>query len=145
MTYYYSPFTGEHIATSTPADWMSRTDLVPPTFDAATQGLLFTNGAWVVTTTPVDLQALQDQITQATQAWLDDWARSRNYDGILSACTYAASAVPQFATEGRAAVRVRDQTWGALYTLMQQVQTGQAPMPMSFADVLPLLPVPNWS
>ena len=45
--------------------------------------------------------ALQQSIVQATQARLDDFARTRSYDGILSACTYATSTVPKFQAEGQ--------------------------------------------
>ena len=48
--YYYSPHTGEHIETATPADWMGRTDLAPPPYDKATQSAVFRGGAWVVET-----------------------------------------------------------------------------------------------
>lgn len=45
-------------------------------------------------------EGLQAQVVQSTQQRLDDFARTRNYDGILSACTYATSTVPKFAAEG---------------------------------------------
>lgn len=88
-----------------------------------------------------DIAAL---IVAATQARLDAFAQARNYDGILSAATYAASAVPKFAAEGQYAITVRDQTWAALYTLMGAVQAGTHPMPSGFADVEPLLPALAW-
>lgn len=56
MTHYYSPHTGEHIATDTPADWMSATDIAPPAYNA-TQSAVFVNGAWtVVSTQPPEVQ-----------------------------------------------------------------------------------------
>ena len=91
-----------------------------------------------------DPEATQATIVQATQQHLDDFARTRNYDGILSACTYAASAVPRFAAEGRYAVQARDATWAALYALLEDVQTGAHPIPASFDDVAPLLPTLEW-
>ena len=48
--FYYSPHTGEHINTSTPADWMGKTSVVPPAFNSANQGAFFREGAWVVET-----------------------------------------------------------------------------------------------
>lgn len=88
--------------------------------------------------------ALQDQIVAQTQERLDDFARTRNYDGILSACTYATSAVPKFAAEGQYAVQARDATWAALYKFMADVQAGTRPVPSGFEDVEPLLPVMAW-
>lgn len=89
-------------------------------------------------------QALQQSIVDATQQRLDDFARTRNYDGILSACTYATSAVPRFAAEGQYAVQARDATWAALYQFMADVQAGTRPVPTGFEDVEPLLPPLAW-
>ena len=89
-------------------------------------------------------QALQDSIVKATQARLDAFAHTRNYDGILSACTYVTSSVPKFAAEGQAAVDGRDATWATLYTLLAEVLAETRPMPDSFADVEPLLPALEW-
>lgn len=91
-----------------------------------------------------DPPSLQEQVVAATQQRLDDFARTRNYDGILSACTYATSTVPKFAAEGQHAVQARDATWAALYALLEEVQTGQRPAPESFDDVAPLLPALEW-
>ena len=85
------------------------------------------------------------EVTAATQKRLDDFARTRNYDGILSACTYATSSVTKFAAEGQYAVTARDATWAALYAFMDSVIAGTQPMPSSFADVEPFLPSLNWS
>ena len=90
------------------------------------------------------VQALQQSIVDATQRRLDDFARTRNYDGILSACTYATSAAPKFAAEGQYAVQARDATWAALYQFMADVQAGTKPVPSGFEDVEPLLPALEW-
>ncbi len=89
-------------------------------------------------------QALQQSIVDATQRRLDDFARTRNYDGILSACTYATSAAPKFAAEGQYAVQARDATWAALHQFMADVQAGTKPVPSGFEDVEPLLPALEW-
>ncbi len=90
------------------------------------------------------LQDLHNTIASQTQQRLDDFARTRNYDGILSACTYATSAVPKFAAEGQYAVQARDATWAALYQFMADVQAGTQPVPTGFEDVEPLLPPLAW-
>lgn len=90
------------------------------------------------------LVALQSSIVAATQQRLDDFAKTRGYDGILSACTYATSTVPKFAADGQAAVNARDTTWATLYTVLAEVQAGTRPMPTGFADIEPLLPVLVW-
>lgn len=87
---------------------------------------------------------LQESVVRDTQARLDYFARTRSYDGILSACTYATSGVERFATEGRYAVQVRDETWATLYAILAQVQAGERPAPTGFADIEAELPKLQW-
>lgn len=87
---------------------------------------------------------LQTSIVEQTQARLDDFARTRSYDGILSACTYATSSVPKFQAEGQYCVVARDETWATLYTILAEVEAGVYPMPTSFADIEPELPALVW-
>ena len=89
-------------------------------------------------------QQLIQSVTQQTQQRLDDFAKTRNYDGVLSACTYATSPTAKFATEGQYCVEARDATWATLYTIMAEVEAGTRPMPSSFADIEPDLPVLEW-
>lgn len=111
------------------------------------------NGQWVQRwtvepLTPQEQQAvalrIKQEILDATQARLDNFARTRNYDNILSACTYATSTVPKFAAEGQYCVNARDSTWATLYTILAEVQAGTRPMPSGYADIEPLLPVLGW-
>ena len=87
---------------------------------------------------------IKAEIVEATQKRLDDFARTRLYDGILSACTYATSSVPKFQTEGQYCVDARDSTWATLYTVLAEVEAGTRPMPGGYADVEPLLPNLVW-
>lgn len=93
---------------------------------------------------PPTLEQMEAQFTTAIQQRLDDFARARGYDGILSACTYATSAVPKFKTEGQRAVELRDSTWAAAYDLMAQVKAGTRPMPANLADIEDDLPALEW-
>ena len=96
---------------------------------------------------PVDPPAppeIQSEIVAATQARLDDFARTRNYDGILSACTYATSTVPKFQSEGQYCVDARDSTWAKLYEMLAEVEAGTRPVPTGYADIEPELPVLAW-
>ncbi len=90
------------------------------------------------------MAALQQEIIAQTQERLDAFARTRGYDGILSACSYATSTVPRFQTEGQYCVQARDESWDALYTLMGEVMSGQRPAPSGFMDIEPLLPSLEW-
>lgn len=134
----------------------------PPAIDRLTQSLTrdgceLVDGQWQYKWTVTALDAgtvaanqaahvanIQGAIIAATQIRLDEFAQSRHYDGILSACTYATSGVPKFAAEGQCCVNARDATWSALYTIMGEVLAGTRAMPESFADVSPLLPALAW-
>ena len=89
-------------------------------------------------------QLLMKRITDATQKRLDDFAKTRNYDGILSLCTYATSADLRFKAEGQYGVEARDATWAQLYKVLAEVQTGVRPMPSGYSDVEPDLPDLEW-
>lgn len=82
--------------------------------------------------------------TGAIQARLDGFARTRNYDGILSACTYAASTNAKFAAEGQYCVNARDATWSAAYQILAAVQSGSRPMPAKPEDIFLELPSLAW-
>lgn len=82
-------------------------------------------------------------ITAEIQKRLDDFAKTRGYDGILSACTYAASLVPAFKAEGQYCVEARGSTWAAAYAIMNAVQSGQRPMP-ALDEVIAELPNLVW-
>lgn len=93
---------------------------------------------------PRDPAEVQAEVVTATQQRLDDFARTRNYDGILSLCTYATSAVPKFQTEGQCGVTARDATWAKLYAMLSEVEAGTRPVPTGFADIEPELPALTW-
>ena len=100
------------------------------------------------TNPPEHIAAQEHQLiakfTGAIQQRLDDFARTRNYDSILSACTYATSTVAKFKTEGQACVNLRDATWAAAYNILAEVQAGDRPMPVSIADIEADLPAAVW-
>lgn len=87
---------------------------------------------------------IRSDIVAQTQSRLDNFAQSRNYDGILSLATYATSTNAKFQAEGQYGVTARDATWAKLYEIMAEVEAGTRPMPESFADVEPELPVLEW-
>lgn len=94
---------------------------------------------------PKTSEEIKQEITNTTSLRLDSFAKTRNYDSILSACTYATSSVPQFAQEGQYCVTMRDATWGKLYQIMQEVEAGTRPMLTGYADIEAELPVLDWA
>lgn len=97
---------------------------------------------------PVEQQKLQHErliarLTDVVQSHLDSVARSKGYDGILSAASYAASLHPIFQAEGLAAVAWRDQVWSTCYDVLADVQSGKRIVPDE-AQLLAELPTINW-
>lgn len=89
-------------------------------------------------------QVLIRAITDATQSRLDVFSRTRNYDDILSACTYATSSNPKFKAEGQYCVDVRDATWAKLYAIMADAEQGKRPVPTGYDDIKDELPALVW-
>lgn len=83
------------------------------------------------------------EYTDAVQVYLDTEAQTHNYDGILSACTYASSSIPKFAAEGKACVVWRDAVWAECYTILGLVQAGQR-TPPTIPELLAALPAMTW-
>lgn len=79
----------------------------------------------------------------AIQKRLDDFSKTRGYDGILSACTYATSTVPKFAGEGQYCVNARDSTWSASYVILADVEAGNRSMP-TIDEIMSELPDLAW-
>lgn len=113
--------------------------------DAAQSGYLWDGETLTAPTVSAPTpEEIQSSIIQAVQLRLDTFAKSRNYDSILSASTYATSAVLRFQTEGQTAVNARDNTWATLYTILGEVQAGARPMPSAYADIEAELPALEW-
>jgi hypothetical protein len=77
------------------------------------------------------------------QDHLDNTARLRGYDSILSLCTYVTSAIPRFKTEGQAGVDWRDACWAKCYEIMAAVQSGKRSW-LTSEELLAELPVISW-
>jgi hypothetical protein len=90
--------------------------------------------------TPEEIQA---RLTMAIQRRLDEFAQTRNYDGILSACTYATSAIQKFRDEGQYAVEARDATWARAYEILAEVTAGEREIPGA-QELFSLLPHLEW-
>lgn len=107
----------------------------------------FINSIWVyqsesISPTPEPNQ-LQIQIVDAVQNVLDTTARSRNYDGILSLCSYAASTHLVFGPEGRAGLAWRDLVWSTCYQILADVQNAVRTVP-TVDEVLAEIPAITW-
>ncbi len=141
-----------------PAEYARVFESTKPSFDPIFQSVdegvpVEIDGVWmqkwnVRAATPEEIGArlavLQQGIVAETQKRLDDFALTRAYDGIMSACTYATSAVPKFRNEGQYCVNARDATWAKLYSIMDDVMTGKRTIPAGYADIEADLPPLEW-
>jgi len=89
-------------------------------------------------------EQIQAEIVIDTQKRLDDFAKTRNYDGIVSLCTYASSPSAKFKAEGQYGVDVRDASWTKLYEILAEVEAATRPMPTSYSEIEPELPTLAW-
>jgi len=89
------------------------------------------------------LASTKSRLTSAIQSMLDETARERGYDSILSLCTYATSTAAKFAAEGQAGVSWRDEAWTMGYSILADVESGARAIPTE-AELLSELPNFVW-
>lgn len=91
---------------------------------------------------PTEAEIVQ-RLTTEIQSYLDLGAQERNYDGILSLCSYATSLDPVFQAEGQAGVVWRDSVWRTSYQIMTDVKSGTRGVPTT-DELLAELPTMFW-
>lgn len=87
---------------------------------------------------PDILPTIQDY-ENAVQNHLNEYAQSKGYDSILSACSYAAE-VNQFQAESKQFITWRSAVWAYCYQVLQDVQGNQRQAP-SIKELIAELPV----
>lgn len=83
------------------------------------------------------------RLTSLIQSTLDEKAKERNYDSMLSLCTYATSPSKKFSSEGKAGVKWRDEVWAKGYTILSDVESGERTIP-SDDELISELPEFTW-
>lgn len=106
--------------------------------------LMATVEAGIVPPPPKTPEQIAQECVEGVQSRLDEFARTRNYSGILSLCTYATDSNPKFAAEGQYGVETRSQHWATLYEILAEVQAGTRPVPSGYAEIESELPVLEW-
>jgi len=89
------------------------------------------------------LASTKSRLTSAIQSMLDETAKERSYDSILSLCTYATSTAAKFAAEGQAGVSWRDEVWAKGYAILADVESGSRAIPTE-SELLSELPSFVW-
>ena len=131
--------------------WYPYTLVPPPTYNTMTERLVqdyILDGAVVVTSWQIVPLTAEEQAERAAQiiqtlgqtvkAHLDAVVQSRDYDSIVSACTYATSAVPSYQADGQACVNWRDSVWPYVYQVLADVQAGNRAIPTAEALIAEL-------
>lgn len=89
------------------------------------------------------LEEIQERLTAAIQEYMDNIARERGYDNLLSAVTYADEPiVPSFQVEGIAFRAWRSAVWDYCYTQLDAVLNGEREIP-SVNELIAELPTLN--
>ena len=103
------------------------------------------NGAYVQRWNLVDLplEVAKRNFERALTKELDEFARTKGYDNIMSASTYAAGG--RYAIEGRRALDLRSDYWHVAGQILQAVEAGQRAMPESLEDIRGELPTLSWT
>ena len=90
-----------------------------------------------------DPEVTKQELKAAVQTHLDTTVQTRNYNNILSCCSYAASLDATFAAEGTAALAWRDAVWRHCYDVLAEYEAGTRPLPTAEA-LIAELPALNW-
>lgn len=89
---------------------------------------------------PLTQAQIIERYTGAGQAHLDATAQSWGYDSLVSAASYAASGVAQYAAEAKALIGWRDAFWQASNALLNGVKAGTETAPASSDAYIALMP-----
>lgn len=92
---------------------------------------------------PPAITEIEASVVEVVQKILDNFAMTRRYFGIISACTYANSTNPKFRAEGQYCVNMRDVYWGICYQILSDVLAGLRPIP-TVEQVVKELPPLVW-
>lgn len=79
------------------------------------------------------------------QKRLDDFAKTKGYDSIMSVCTYKDSTREVFRNDAAKAIVIRDGWWETLATIASEVLSGQRAEPENFEALLSELPQLSWA
>lgn len=83
-------------------------------------------------------------IIEGTKGRLNQFANTKDYDNIMSLCTYSSSTNPVYKIEGEYGIKARDDTWNKVYEILADVDAGLRTMPTGFEQIVSELPILEW-
>jgi hypothetical protein len=89
-------------------------------------------------------KAIKDGIIYHVQQRLDEFAQTRNYDNILSLCSYATDSDLLFRKEGEFGVEIRSQTWRKCYQILDEIESGTRVITEGYTEIEQELPATQW-
>jgi hypothetical protein len=96
------------------------------------------------TVPPPTFEEILEAVTPGVQQWMDNTARQKGYDSVVSCATYATSGVPEFAADAAAIIAWRDAVWTAAYAWRDGLN-GQLPEVIpTIEEVIAQLPQPEF-
>ena len=142
------------------ADW----DIYPvtiaqdPAYDPRTHRVVndalptLINGAWILNKSIIEMaQDEKDayrvktvrEYELAVQRHMDEKVKEREYDSMISACTYASSNNLKYGPEGQACLNWRDSVWDKCYEVLGEVDAGTR-QPPTIDELIAELPTLTW-
>lgn len=82
---------------------------------------------------------IRSSVYAIAQMQLDAFARSNEYDSIVSACSYVSSTVEKFRREAECCVSLRDQVWLAAFDVCSKICGDEILLPHTVEQVVALL------
>lgn len=75
---------------------------------------------------------------------LDEFAKTRRYDSLISLCLYRNDINPTFAAEAERGATLRSLTWQAANVYITKLMSDQLPVPKTVKDIEAQLPALTW-
>ena len=145
-----------------PAEYAEVVDLNRPEYNPLTQRLIEhfpvnQSNKWikqweVVALTPAEIEHrftdelynLKNKFSAEVQQMLNAFARTRGYDDMSTACSYALSSNVVYKTEGQYCVDIRDQVWGKLFEILSDIASRRRIFTNKFSDIVQEFPKLSW-
>lgn len=87
------------------------------------------------------MEEIKQQYSDKLGAIMNTKAQEYGYDSILTAVTYADSAIDKFAKEGKAFKEWRDNVYATGYAYLAEIEAGKKAIPATDEEFIALIPI----